>query len=90
MAGDPVALTAIETGLVELLIRRSPSVLTRRIIAEQVWDDEADAVGSNTIDVHVGRLRAKLDRRHHPDRDRAGHGVPDGARWQYRRQYGGG
>jgi two-component system response regulator TctD len=25
-----------------------------------VWDDEADAVGSNTIDVHVGRLRAKL------------------------------
>ncbi|HXY28890.1 MAG TPA: winged helix-turn-helix domain-containing protein [Acidimicrobiales bacterium] len=29
-------------------------------MAEQVWEDEADAVGSNTIDVHVGRLRAKL------------------------------
>ena len=30
------------------------------MIATQVWDDEADAVGSNTIDVHVGRVRAKL------------------------------
>jgi two-component system response regulator TctD len=26
-----------------------------------VWDQEADAVGSNTIEVHVARLRAKLD-----------------------------
>jgi DNA-binding response OmpR family regulator len=57
----PVVLTAIESGLVELLIRRSPGVVNRRTIAVQVWDDEADAVGSNTIDVHVGRLRAKLD-----------------------------
>ena len=29
-------------------------------MATQVWDDEGSAVGSNTIDVHVGRLRAKL------------------------------
>ncbi len=58
--GDPVTLTAIETGLIELFLRRSPAVVTRRAIAVQVWDDEADAVGSNTIDVHVGRLRAKL------------------------------
>jgi DNA-binding response OmpR family regulator len=35
-------------------------VVTRRIIAEQVWDDEAGAVGSNTIDVHIGRLRSKI------------------------------
>jgi DNA-binding response OmpR family regulator len=60
VSGNPVALTAIESSLVELLLRRSPSVLTRRMIATQVWDDEADAVGSNTIDVHVGRVRAKL------------------------------
>jgi DNA-binding response OmpR family regulator len=26
------------------------------------WPDEADAVGSNTIDVHVARLRAKIAR----------------------------
>ncbi|MHB1710557.1 MAG: response regulator transcription factor [Acidimicrobiales bacterium] len=57
----PVLLTAIESCLVELLMRRSPAVVTRRVIAVQVWDDEADAVGSNTIDVHIGRLRGKLD-----------------------------
>ena len=57
---EPLTLTAIETGLIELLMRRSPAVVSRRTIAVQVWDDEADAVGSNTIDVHMGRLRSKL------------------------------
>ena len=58
--GVPVALTTIEASLAELLLRRSPSVVTRRMIATQVWDDEADAVGSNTIDVHMARVRSKL------------------------------
>ncbi len=43
-------------------MRRFPSVVDRRTIALQVWDDEAGAVGSNTIDVHLARLRAKLAR----------------------------
>jgi DNA-binding response OmpR family regulator len=60
VAGEPVGLTTIETSLVELLLRRCPNVLTRRTIATQVWEDEADAVGSNTIDVHVRRVRSKL------------------------------
>jgi DNA-binding response OmpR family regulator len=58
--GRDVALTAIETGLLELLLRRAPAVVTRRSIATQVWSDESTAVGSNTIDVHMGRLRSKL------------------------------
>jgi len=58
--GRPLTLTAIETSLVELLLRRAPSVVPRRMIATQIWDDEAGAVGSNTIDVHVGRVRTKL------------------------------
>jgi DNA-binding response OmpR family regulator len=60
VAGKALALTAIESALAELLLRRHPNVLTRQSIAVQVWDNEADAVGSNTIDVHIGRLRAKL------------------------------
>jgi DNA-binding response OmpR family regulator len=60
VGGDLVTLTATETGLLEVLLRRAPSVVTRRAMALHVWDHEADAVGSNTIDVHVGRLRAKL------------------------------
>jgi DNA-binding response OmpR family regulator len=62
MAGKVVSLTMTELALLELLLRRSPGIVTRQTIATQVWDDEAEAVGSNTIDVHVGRLRAKLRR----------------------------
>jgi DNA-binding response OmpR family regulator len=60
VAGTPVELTWTETGLLEILLRRAPTVVTRRSMALHVWDNEADAVGSNTIEVHVGRLRAKI------------------------------
>jgi DNA-binding response OmpR family regulator len=60
VSGHPIATTAIETSLIEVLLRRSPTVVTRRMIALQVWNDEADVVGSNTIDVHVARVRNKL------------------------------
>lgn len=58
--GELVALTATELSILELLLRRRPSVVDRRTLAANVWDDEVDAVGSNTIDVHMARLRAKL------------------------------
>lgn len=58
--GSVLKLTQIELGILEVLLKRSPSVVTRRSIALQVWQDEADAVGSNTLDVHVARLRSKL------------------------------
>ena len=57
---NPLLLTTTELSILELLLRRTPGVVGRRSIALQVWDDEADAVGSNTIDVHLARLRAKL------------------------------
>jgi DNA-binding response OmpR family regulator len=53
-------LTATELSILEILMRRAPSVVERRAIALHVWDEEADALGSNTIDVHLARLRAKL------------------------------
>jgi DNA-binding response OmpR family regulator len=58
--GEELALTRREEAILELLMRRYPSVVDRRTIAVQAWDDEAEAVGSNTIDVHLARLRAKL------------------------------
>jgi DNA-binding response OmpR family regulator len=60
VGGQQPVLTSIEYGILELLVRRSPTVVLRRSIAANVWDDEADAMGSNTIDVHLARLRAKL------------------------------
>ncbi|HEY3734614.1 MAG TPA: response regulator transcription factor [Streptosporangiaceae bacterium] len=57
---DRPRLTGIELSILEILMRRSPAVVPRRAIALHVWDEEADALGSNTIDVHMARLRAKL------------------------------
>jgi len=58
--GETIGLTQIELAILEVLLQRSPAVVTRRSIALQVWQYEADAVGSNTIDVHVAHLRSKL------------------------------
>jgi len=58
--GERPALTGTELGILEILMRRSPGVADRRSIAQHVWDNEADAFGSNTIDVHLARLRSKL------------------------------
>ncbi|HTC70674.1 MAG TPA: response regulator transcription factor [Acidothermaceae bacterium] len=55
-----LAITVTELAILELLMRRSPSVVTRQSIAMNVWPVEADGIGSNTIDVHVARLRGKL------------------------------
>jgi DNA-binding response OmpR family regulator len=58
--GRQADLTGIELGILEILLRRSPGIADRRMIAQHVWDDEADAFGSNTINVHLARLRSKL------------------------------
>lgn len=54
------SLTTTELAILEVLMRRTPAVVGRRAIAVHVWGREADALGSNTIDVHLARLRAKL------------------------------
>ena len=60
VAGRPVELRAREWAMLELLVRRSPAIVTRETIALHAWPDEAEAAGSNTIDVHAARLRRKL------------------------------
>jgi DNA-binding response OmpR family regulator len=54
-------MTTTETSILEVLLRRAPAVVSRTAIAIQAWSDEAGAVGSNTIDVHIRRLRVKLE-----------------------------
>lgn len=53
-------LTATELRILEVLMRRSPGLADRRQIAHQAWQDEACPLASNTIDVHVARVRRKL------------------------------
>ncbi|MBT9525161.1 MAG: heavy metal response regulator transcription factor [Rhizobacter sp.] len=59
-AGQRLDLTPKEFNLLVLLLRRQGSVLSRTVIAEQVWDMHFDSQ-TNIIDVAVRRLRGKLD-----------------------------
>jgi two-component system, OmpR family, copper resistance phosphate regulon response regulator CusR len=59
-SGRKLDLTPKEFGLIALLARRAGDVLSRTLIAEQVWDMNFDS-DSNVVDVHVRRLRAKVD-----------------------------
>jgi two-component system copper resistance phosphate regulon response regulator CusR len=58
--GRRLDLTAKEFLLLSLFVRRAGEVLSRTLIAEQVWDMNFDP-GTNVIDVHVRRLRSKVD-----------------------------
>ncbi len=58
--GQRLDLTAKEYALLVLLMRRQGEVLTRTVIAEQVWDMNFDS-DTNVVDVAVRRLRAKVD-----------------------------
>ena len=58
--GQRLDLTAKEFQLLALLMRRAGEVLSRGFIAAQVWDMSFDP-GTNLVDVHVRRLRSKVD-----------------------------
>ncbi|MFJ5183874.1 response regulator transcription factor [Pseudomonas fulva] len=53
-------LLPTEYKLLEYLMRHSGQVITRMMIFEEVWGYHFDP-GTNLIDVHIGRLRKKID-----------------------------
>ncbi len=55
-----IDLTAQEYALLLLFLRRQGEVLSRTLIAEQVWDMNFDS-DTNVVEVAVRRLRAKID-----------------------------
>jgi two-component system response regulator RegX3 len=60
VAGEPVSLPLKEFDLLEYLLRNAGRVLTRGQLIDRVWG--SDYVGdTKTLDVHVKRLRAKLE-----------------------------
>jgi len=58
--GTPLDLAPKEFALLSLLVRRSGEVLSRTLIADQVWGINF-STDTNTIDVAVRRLRSKVD-----------------------------
>src|SRR5216683_2145877 len=59
--GKKIELTAREFQLLEFMMRHSGQVVTRTMLLEGVWDYHFDPQ-TNVIDVHVSRLRQKVDK----------------------------
>lgn len=60
--GDrPIPLQNREFRILEYLMRNAGRVVTRTMLLEQVWDYRFDPQ-TNVIDVHISRLRQKIDR----------------------------
>ncbi|MFC5305900.1 winged helix-turn-helix domain-containing protein [Azospirillum picis] len=60
-AGKPIDLLPREFSLLEYLMRNAGSVVTRTMMLENVWDYHFDPQ-TNVIDVHIARLRQKIDK----------------------------
>ena len=59
-AGHVIELSGKEFALLEYLMRNAGQILTRTMILENVWGYNFDT-SSNIIDVHINRLRGKID-----------------------------
>ncbi len=60
-AGKTIDLQAREFSLLEYLMRNAGTVVTRTMLLEHVWDYNFDPQ-TNVIDVHISRLRQKVDK----------------------------
>ncbi len=58
--GEPVKLTNIETGIVDLLMRNLGRVFPAEEIYRRVWGEEAWS-SENTVMVHIRRIREKIE-----------------------------
>ncbi len=59
-AGKPIALQPREFKLLEYLMRHANQVVSRTMLLEHVWEYRFDPQ-TNVIDVHVSKLRQKID-----------------------------
>jgi len=57
---NTIELLPMEFKLLEFMMRNAGQMLSRRMIFEHVWEYHFDP-GTNLIDVHVGKLRRKID-----------------------------
>lgn len=60
-AGQPIALQPREFQILEVLMRNAGRIVTRTMLLEAVWNYRFDPQ-TNVIDVHISRLRQKIDK----------------------------
>lgn len=59
--GVEIELTPTEFSILEMLMRHAGQVVTRKMLCEQLWESDWEGT-TNVIEVHINRLRTKLQR----------------------------
>jgi two-component system OmpR family response regulator/two-component system copper resistance phosphate regulon response regulator CusR len=59
--GKEINLSPTEFSLIELLMRHAGQVVTRKWLCEAIWYADWEGM-TNVVEVHINRLRSKLDR----------------------------
>jgi DNA-binding response OmpR family regulator len=60
-AGQTLRLTTTEFRLLQMLAEHPGQVFSRDQLLDHVWDLRADGIYTRTVDVHIGRLRKKIE-----------------------------
>jgi two-component system OmpR family response regulator/two-component system copper resistance phosphate regulon response regulator CusR len=59
--GNEIELTPTEFSLLEFLLRHAGQLVTRKMLCEHLWESDWEGA-TNVIEVHINRLRGKLDK----------------------------
>ena len=59
--GNEIDLTPTEFSLLEYLMRHAGQLVTRKMLCEHLWESDWEGA-TNVIEVHINRLRGKIDR----------------------------
>jgi two-component system, OmpR family, response regulator len=60
-SGTEIDLTPTEFSILEMLMRHAGQVVTRKMLCESLWESDWEGT-TNVIEVHINRLRTKLQR----------------------------
>ena len=61
--GVEITISPTEFSLLEFLMRHAGQVVTRKMLCEHIWYADWEGM-TNVVEVHINRLRSKLDRGH--------------------------
>ncbi|MDD3066368.1 MAG: response regulator transcription factor [Candidatus Gracilibacteria bacterium] len=60
LGGKLLDITGKEFQILHLLIQNQDQIVTRRDLIRKIWGEDFDRLTSNTVDVHIRRIRSKL------------------------------
>lgn len=62
--GKEIPITTREANIIQLFAANPAKVITRETLYEKIWHDSMTDIETRTVDVHIGKLRSKIEKDH--------------------------